>query len=93
MRLSSKEEIVVELFRSLGVEQRNEMVRRMRAAADANRLIQKKLRKPINPVSNERVTARFGKAPPRLGRRHKHSELAPEPRRPDRNQDDSTPET
>lgn len=86
MRLSAREEIVVELFRKLHADQKNEAVKHLRSTIDANYEVEKRLGRPLKPVSNERVAAKYGKTPPPMPRAPKNK---PQPRRPDRAQDDN----
>lgn len=67
--LSAREEIVIELFRQLHTDQRNEFVKKLRAAVDANSEIERRMGRPLKPVSNERVAAKFGTTPPPQKRR------------------------
>lgn len=90
MSLTAKEEVVIELFRLLDIEQRNHLVRGMRALVDANRVTQRKLKGPIKVVGNGRIEARYGLPGPNGKKGSKLSDTdKPKPRRPDRGQDDA----
>lgn len=92
MNLTAREEIVVELFRALDPEQRGEAIKRMRALVDANRVVQQKLKGPLRVVGNMRVEERYGIPTPKK-RAFRKPISKPQPRRPDRNQDDAKGET
>lgn len=103
MRVSPREELLLELFRELHVDQRNDIIRSMRALKDANKITLEAAynaaiksnggpkvsrAKSIKLVPDARVEMRFGAAPIRETPRSSK----PQPRRPDRNQDDAEPE-
>lgn len=90
LRLSPREELLVELFRELHADQRSEVITRIRALKDANKTVEKLVGRQIKTVGNERIEAKFGKTPPLI--RDSDRKNKPQPRRPDRNQDDSEPE-
>lgn len=90
MTLTPREEILIELFRTLAQEQRAELIKNMRALVDANRIVQKELKEPIRVIGNVRIEAKYGLPTPRAAkRRPPRGSNRPKPRRPDRNQDDN----
>lgn len=83
---TAREEVLLELYRQLSVEQRNELLRGLRALAHANQVSQTKMKKPLDVVGNGRIEAKYGlpKAPPKGTNGRK-----PHRRGPDRAQDDN----
>jgi len=91
MNLKPQEEILVELFRQLAPEQRRELLKGLRALVDANRLSQKKMKRPLDVVGNARIEQRFG-LPPAPGKKKpkkKRTQRSAPPRPPGTPLDDA----
>lgn len=76
--LSTKEEMLLLLFRGLTPEQQREQIKYLHAAYEANQDVQKYVPKPLRTYSNEDVEAAFGKVP---GPSRRAKKRAPAPRR------------
>jgi hypothetical protein len=88
MKLSAREEIVIELFRDFDPEQRTELIKWMRSLVDANRVSKDKMNgRPLRIVRNVRIESKYGLPHPTKNNGVKKS--GPQSRRPDRAQDDS----
>lgn len=60
MRRTEKEDLLVKMYRMLDPEQREEVIKSMRALIRANEITQDKMKSPIKVVGNWRIEQKYG---------------------------------
>jgi hypothetical protein len=96
VQLSPREELLVELFRKVHVFQRNSIISQLRSMVHSVDIVEDVLGKKgeLKITGNKRMEAVYGLRPDRRPSMPPVKKSGkPQPRRPDRNQDDAGPIT